>query len=36
LDKEREFQKGYKHNVENWRKIRVEAKKKIKGIIKKL
>jgi hypothetical protein len=26
LDKERNFQKGYKHNVEIWRKNNVEAK----------
>jgi hypothetical protein len=25
LDKEKEFQKGYKHNVEIWRKYRVEV-----------
>ncbi len=36
LDKERNFQKGYKHNVEIWRKNRVEAKKKIKMFIKNL
>jgi bacterioferritin (cytochrome b1) len=26
LNKEREIQKGYKHNVEIWRKSRVKAK----------
>ncbi len=36
LDKERNFQKGYKHNVEIWRKNMVEAKQKIKAFIKKL
>ncbi len=36
LDKERYFQKGYKHNVEIQRKNRVEAKQKIKVLIKKL
>jgi hypothetical protein len=25
LDKERDFQKGYKHNVEIWRKNRAEV-----------
>ncbi len=25
LDKEKDFQKGYKHNVEIWRKNRVEV-----------
>ncbi len=35
-DKEREFHKGYKHNVEIWRKNRVEAEQKIKVFIKKL
>ncbi len=34
LDKERDFQKGYKHNVEIWKKNRVEAKQKIKVFIK--
>jgi ribosome maturation factor RimP len=36
LDKEREFQKGYKHNVEIWKKNRVETKQKIKGLIKEI
>ncbi len=35
LDKERDFQKGYQHNVEIWRKNRAEGKKKIKMFIKK-
>jgi hypothetical protein len=35
LDKEGDFQKGYKHNVEIWRKNRVEGKQKIKMFIKK-
>ncbi len=36
LDKERDFQIGYKHNVEIWRKNREEIKQKIKVFIKKL
>ncbi len=36
LDREREFWKGYKHNVEIWRRHRVKAKQKIKMLIKKL
>jgi bacterioferritin (cytochrome b1) len=36
LNKERDFLKGYKHNVEIWRKNRVEAKQKNKMLIKKL
>ncbi len=36
LDKESEFQKGYKHNVEIWRKNKVEVEHNIKGFIKKL
>ncbi len=36
LDKERDFQKGYKHNVEIWKKNKVEAKQKNKMFIKKL
>jgi hypothetical protein len=36
LDKEREFHKGYKHNVEIWKKNRVEADQKNKIFIKKL
>ncbi len=34
LDKEKEFQKGYKHNVKIWRKNRVEVEQNIKGLIK--
>jgi ribosomal protein L31E len=36
LDKEKKIQKGYKHNVEIWKKSRVEAEQKIKVLIKKL
>jgi hypothetical protein len=36
LDKEKEFDKGYKHNVEIWRKNRAKAEQKIKVFIKKL
>jgi predicted metallopeptidase len=36
LDKERNFEKGYKHNVEIWKKNRAEAEQKIKMFIKKL
>ncbi len=36
LDKEKDFQKGYKHNVEIWRKNKVEAEQKNKVIIKQL
>jgi hypothetical protein len=36
LDKERNFQKGYKHNVEIWRKNKVEVEQKNKVLIKKL
>ncbi len=36
LDKEKDNQKRYKHNVEIWRKNMVEPKQKIKVIIKKL
>ncbi len=36
LDKERDFQKGCKHNVEIWRKSRAKAKQKNKVVIKKL
>ncbi len=36
LDKERNFQKGYKHNVEIQRKNRVEVEQKNKVFIKKL
>jgi bacterioferritin (cytochrome b1) len=35
LDKERDFQKGYKHNVEIWKKNRAEGKQKIKVFIEK-
>ncbi len=36
LNKERDFQKGYKHDVEIWRKNKVEAEQKNKIFIKKL
>jgi hypothetical protein len=36
LDEEKDFQKGYNHNVEIWRKNRVEAEKKNEVFIKKL
>ncbi len=36
LDKEKDFQQGYKHNVKIWRKIRGKAEQKIKVFIKKL
>ncbi len=36
LDKEKKIQKGYKHNVEIWRKNMVEVEQKIKVFIKKL
>jgi len=36
LDKEINFQKRYKHNVEIWRKNKVKAEHKIKMLIKKL
>ncbi len=36
LDKERDFLKGSKHNVEIWRKNRVKTKQKNKMLIKKL
>ncbi len=35
LDKEKD-NKGYKHNVEIWRKSRVEVEQKIKVFLKKL
>jgi bacterioferritin (cytochrome b1) len=35
LDKERKIRKGYKHNVEIWKKDRVEVEQKIKVFIKK-
>jgi len=34
LDKERKFQKGYKHNVEIWRKNKAKAEQKNKVLIK--
>ncbi len=34
--KERKIQKGYKHNVEIWRKNKAEAKQKNKVFIKKI
>jgi bacterioferritin (cytochrome b1) len=36
LDKEKYFQKGYKNNLEIWRKNKVEAEQKNKVLIKKL
>jgi hypothetical protein len=36
LDKEKDFQKGYKHNVEIWRKYSAEVEQKNKMFIKKL
>ncbi len=36
LDKERDFQKRYKHNVEILKKNKAEAKEKNKRLIKKL
>ncbi len=36
LDKEKNFQKGYKHNAEIWRKNRAEIEHKVKMISKKL
>jgi hypothetical protein len=36
LDKRRDFQKGYKHNVEIWRKNWAKVKQKNKVFIKKL
>jgi len=36
LDKERDFQKGYKNNVEIWRKNMAEVEHKIKMFFKKL
>ncbi len=35
-EKEKDFQKGYKHNVEIWTKNRAEAEHKVKMILKKL
>jgi uncharacterized membrane protein len=36
LDKERDFQKGYKHDVEIWKMNRVKVEQKKKVFIKKL
>jgi hypothetical protein len=36
LDKEKDFQMGYKHNVEIWNKNRAEVEQKNKMFIKKL
>ncbi len=36
LDKERDFQKGYKHNVEIWRKNKAKVEQKLEVFIKKL
>ncbi len=36
LDKERDFQKGYKHNVEILKKNKAKVEQKIKVFIKKL
>ncbi len=36
LDKDRNIQHGYKHNVEIWKKSKVKAEQKIKVFIKKL
>jgi hypothetical protein len=36
LDKEKNFQKGYKHNVESWKKNRAEAEQNIIVLNKKL
>ncbi len=36
LDKKKDFQKGYKHNVEIWKKNRAKVKQKNKVLIKKL
>jgi hypothetical protein len=36
LDKEREFHKGYKHNVEIWKKNRAHVEQENKLLIKKL
>ncbi len=36
LNKERDFQKEYKHNIEIWRKSRTENEQKIKTFIQKL
>jgi hypothetical protein len=36
LDKERDFQKEYKHNIEIWRKNKTKNEQKIKAFIQKL
>jgi hypothetical protein len=36
LDKERDFHKGYKNNMEIWRKNRAKVEQKFKAFIKKL
>ncbi len=36
LDKERDFQKGYKRNVEIWRKNKAKVEQKLEVFIKKL
>ncbi len=36
LDKERNIQHGYKHNVEKWRKSKVDLEQNIKVFIEKL
>jgi hypothetical protein len=36
LDKEMDFQKEYKHNIEIWRKNRTKNKQKVKAFIQKL
>jgi bacterioferritin (cytochrome b1) len=36
LNKERNIQQGYKYNVENWKKSRVDVEQKIKVFIEKL
>ncbi len=36
LDKERDFQKEYKHNIKIWRKNRTKNEQKIKAFIQKL
>jgi hypothetical protein len=36
LDKEKDFQKEYKHNIEIWRKDKIKNQQKIKTFIQKL
>jgi hypothetical protein len=36
LDKERDFQKEYKNNIEIWRKNRTKNKQRVKALIQKL